>query len=553
MKDVEKKLVSLLADEALEKQMAAAILLGELDLKSTATLQALVRVCASPLPPLRKHALRALANLGAGPVLEQLWPLLLDVDAEIRAGAAHAIARAGEEALPAVRKRLAQTTHAHERRALESILAELGGRDALGTLLASLDTADAEAAKAAALAVRAQLKGADARTRKSYLAELTKFLERAEAQETSPQGVATALKIIGYLEDERALPVLARYARDAAAPPSVRQEAVIALRFAWGARAPEAELVDAFAEAALADDRSLAQTALHSLAALAAMAAADPKARATLAVGKRLQALLQHRDLERAKFVLELLAKQPGAEATRLLAATLLEGDRARAELAAAALRDRADAAPVLAKALLGPLEADRAWLVRQVLRPHARALPAPLRKELLAALVQRMKDEAHGFEALLEIAHEASPDETAAALRTLVAALRKAKKPEREAATLRRVVKHGGATDEERARLACLALASTSREDTRPQARGTDEALRLLEALEQRGFDAGRALRGDKGLEDTVLYYVGFHFAERGAPLGEELLREVVQRGPRTKLGKMAKNKLALTAGPAD
>ena len=38
-----------------------------------------------------------------------------------------------------------------------------------------------------------------------------------------------------------------------------------------------------------------------------------------------------------------------------------------------------------------------------------------------------------------------------------------------------------------------------------------------------------------------------GFHFAEQGHPLGEELLRVVVDKGGRAKIAKMAKSKLAL------
>ena len=68
-----------------------------------------------------------------------------------------------------------------------------------------------------------------------------------------------------------------------------------------------------------------------------------------------------------------------------------------------------------------------------------------------------------------------------------------------------------------------------------------------MLAALLSRGFDVGTALRKDKSLDLDALYYVGFHFAEAKKPLGQELLEEVVKKGGRTKVGKMAKNKLAL------
>ena len=45
-------------------------------------------------------------------------------------------------------------------------------------------------------------------------------------------------------------------------------------------------------------------------------------------------------------------------------------------------------------------------------------------------------------------------------------------------------------------------------------------------------------------------IYYVGFHFAEEGHPLGEELLSVVVKKGGRAKVARMAKNKLSLSTG---
>src|SRR5262249_59485572 len=105
------------------------------------------------------------------------------------------------------------------------------------------------------------------------------------------------------------------------------------------------------------------------------------------------------------------------------------------------------------------------------------------------------------------------------------------------------------GSTDEDRNALAAAELARGVH-DTRPAARAGDESLRLLGALLDRGVDVGAQLRKDKSLELDHLYYVGFHFSEEGHPLGEELLEEVVKKGGRAKVAKMAKNKLALADG---
>jgi hypothetical protein len=101
-------------------------------------------------------------------------------------------------------------------------------------------------------------------------------------------------------------------------------------------------------------------------------------------------------------------------------------------------------------------------------------------------------------------------------------------------------------ATDDDRYGLATLELARKSK-DTRPAARAGDDALKQLSALLARGYDLATALRRDRSVELDDLFYLGFHFAEEGHPVGEELLGEVVRKGGRAKIAKMAKNKLAL------
>ena len=73
------------------------------------------------------------------------------------------------------------------------------------------------------------------------------------------------------------------------------------------------------------------------------------------------------------------------------------------------------------------------------------------------------------------------------------------------------------------------------------------DAALDLLGRLLYAGFDVSSALRKERGLELEQIYYAGFHFVEEGQPLGEELLRHVIEKAGRKKIARLAKNKLAL------
>jgi hypothetical protein len=419
------------------------------------------------------------------------------------------------------------------------VLARLGGtKEAVSTLLTGLESTDPETARAVALEVRSKVRDADAKTRKLWLGEVLRVLEKMrKAPPPSPVPIATCLKILGYLEDPKTTETLLAYARDERAPFGVRQEALIALRFALADDAHAGAVVDAMVAAAEAPDRMLAQAALMSLAAVEL-----PAKHAA-----RVARLCAHPDPERARIALEKLARQPGAEVTRALVEVVRTQDRRRGEQAAQALVARPDAPPLLAEALLEETDADRCHALRTALRGHARGLGAALRERIVAAAAARAASGEAGWESLVDVAREADGAALAEALREALPRLAKAKKEDRLRAVLGLLARSEHGSDEDRYRLAALELRA-SRKDTRPAARAEDAALQLLGRLSRSaGFDVGAALRKDKSLDEEALFFAGFHFAEEGHPLGAELLAEVVRRAPRTKLGKAAKNKLAL------
>lgn len=533
------KIVALLKDEAIEKRIAAAIVLGEIRAKGPEVVDALGALLDSPVPALQRHALDALARIGAKKLAPKIFPLIVASDRDVRHSAKQAIHSVGEEAVPLIRKRM-DGAEPEERRALDAILADLGGKDAFTTLLSSMASSEGEDAKAAAIAVRQHVKSASAAERRSHLAETEKFLKSQKKGLSNPSAIAAAIKILGYLEDEKALPTLLEYATNAKEASAIRQEALIAMRFALGdKRADSSKVTSALIEAASDADRALAQTALHTLGSMELSAEH----------ARRLEKLVAHPDVERARFVIEQLGRQKGADAARVLVKVLAESDKRRAEFAAAALATNEDATALLAKALLDATDADRAWMIRNVLRPTAKKIPPATRKALLETALERLEEGERKWESLLDVARDADPDAAAAALRALATKLRKKDNPDKALTVLTLLCKSDRATDDDRYARAVLELKKGVR-DTRPAARAGDESLKMIGALLGRGYDVAKALRTDKGLELEDLYYVGFHFAEDGHPLGEELLSEVVKKGGRAKIGRMAKNKLELVEG---
>ena len=535
------RIVKLLKDASVEKRIAAAIVLGELHVKKPEAIEGFVSLIDSGVPVLQRHALDALTRVGsAKKVVGKALDLLGSKVEDVRRSAAAALRSVGDDVVPLIRERLAKS-EGHERRALDSILADVGGKDAFATLLQGLVTAEGEAAKAAALAVRQHVKSAGARERHGYLTATEEFLE--QGKNPTAGAVCAAIKILGFLEDAGATKTLLSYVTPKH-PAAVRQEALIALRFVGK---PTSKVLDALFQAAEAPDRSLAHTALHTLSSLSVPAGMLP----------RFEKLLSHEDPERVRFAAAFLA--PQASATKALVKALLQADKSRAGIVAETLmanRPSGDTAKAvkspgtdaIATALVDSKDADRAWLLGKVLLPVAKSIAPSLRKQMVALAEKRLVAGDRGWEAPLEVAQAADGEAVGTALRAIAEKLRK-KDEARALTVMNLLMRTPAATDEDhRYVLASLELRRSAL-DTRPQTRAADAALSRLRYLVTRGFDVATALRRDRALELDHLYYVGFHFTEEGHSLGGDLLEHVADKGGKSKVAKAAKNKLSLSA----
>ncbi|MDF1564658.1 MAG: HEAT repeat domain-containing protein [Deltaproteobacteria bacterium] len=533
------RLVKLLSAQSTRVRTAAAVVVAELGIKTDPARAALLEMALGGDPAQQLPALEALAVVGTKKTAESILPLLEGGPREVRKAAVHALEGIGKSIVPLIKARL-EAAGPEERRLLSEVLGSLGGKDAFSTLLDSFLDEDEEETRRAAVAARQTLRELKEEDRKTTLGQAKRFLTSKRAKE-SAAARAAAVKLIGYLEEPTTVPLLLEHAVAKAEAIEVRQEALLALRFA------------------LAKSRNAKDQSKLALELLSVIETAPPEvgrmARDTLAfvplpsgARARLIRLMEHSDESIGLFALEALA---GAETTPVsegLVSVLLNTGGKRAERAAELLGQRSGAAAALGKALFEAK--DEATLERLVtaLLPHAGKLEARLTTRISKKAVETLEEDAKAAAPWLTVAFAADPSALAKQLRAGAAAHKKARRLKPATVLLEALCRTPACTTDDRYLLASLQLRQSAR-DPRSSARARDACLQTIERLAADGFDIEKALRADRSLDLEMLYYVGFHLLGEEDPIGAGLLETVVQKAGRKKIGRSAKKLLAKAA----
>jgi hypothetical protein len=533
--DVIAKIAGLLGAEEPHKRIAAAVVLGELRPKDPKVVSALIAMAQEPLEPFANAALGALGRIGA----QQALPVLIEAlqrGQETRKIAAQALAGLGEDALPKIRERLENA--APEVRALVSqVLPQMGGKESFQLALEGLRGQSWEAANRVALSVRQELRTASPAERSSLRAQVEKFLGQAKTRDDEP-ALRAAIKILGYFESPKDAPTLLAYVGKKHALP-VRIEAATAVRFSLAA-GPDTKSLRALAEL-LDDDPLLARSARDTLMSLRYEPASAPE----------LAKLAGHRDAEIASFSIARLGAMGGKVAEETLAPIAGGADRARAQAAVKALAALEGGERFLLRALIDADDEAGAQAVADALMPLVRKLASKDLSKLEAAAAKALERSVALGRRKLDPLREVDAAGWAEVIRE--AAPRAGKKdPAKRQALLAVLARSAAASAEDRYRYVAGEL-DRPNFDPHPSARARDPLLPELERLAADGFPLAKTLAKDKSVSPEALHYLGFHFAEHPSAdlrvVGEELLEAVVARAGRTKLGKAAKNKLALLA----
>ncbi len=529
-----KRIAGLLEDESPRKRIAAAVVLGELQVKDPTVVAQLIAMAKDPVDAFAEAAIEALGRIGSPKAL----PVLLDAvfRRSLSALATRAIGDFGESALGEIRSRLETATPEH-RTLLSQLLPAVGGRQSLELALEGMKGQGWDHINKVALSARVESKTMGVAERKVMRTQIEKFLDKKRTADDE-LALRGALKVLGFLELEDSVDTLLGYL-SAKWPTAVRTEAVTSLRFAQS-HGTSKKAVRKLMELLNDADGLVLRSARETLTVLKF----GPE------FSEELAELVGSPDNEVGLWAIERLGAL--APDSKLAAKTLLpvasSHNRAKAEAAAKVLATLKHAESLLVDALVEAVDEVGAQVLAELLNPLAAKLSKKDVKRLLESGSAQLGESLAIARRQLEPVRNADPEAWAQVLRERAKAIGK-KDPARAEAISELLGRSSLARPDDRFQAVLQRLQHHSL-DLHPRARQRDTVLMVLERLHTEGFKVAEAVNKDKKLSDEARYYLGVHFAEKPQfdlkGIGAEVLEQLAAKG-KGKLARAAKNKMKL------
>lgn len=524
------------------RRCAAAMVLGELQVKDPAVVRALGDALKDANQLLTRYILEAFEAIGSRAVVPYVLPLLDAEDVETKLRAAGIIARAGGAMVGELRRQF-DKANPQQRRVLIDILARIHSREAMQLILDALFDPDFELVKEACQAVRRHISDATPKERLALHKQVVKFMSSARVKKND-RVLTSCLLLVGYLGAPNAHKILLKYT----APRNlgyIRRNALIGLNglslTGAAAKAVARQMFKYLGES----DTAIAQLALDIIEKLPLTGSLDGQWRR----------LLKNKHPNVRAFAARRLAATDNPATNRLMMNLLSHADTQVSEIAAGALARHKKATPLLLSALARERRAEAAWRLAKILKPHSESVDKASRRKFAALAARDLQAGNPRHEALFYFLRNIDPRIADDVLRAVGLKFKKARKWAKAVECLKQLARAEGMDRELRYELSICNL-KQSPKDLAPHLRAEDPALRGFQALLQdKGFKLFDRLKKEKALDAGDLFYVGFHFSEgtgEEQKFGRKLLEYVAQRWPGTKHGKAAKNKLKLAAQPA-
>lgn len=526
------KLLRLLrADHPADVRRAAALVLGELGVRDAETAEALCEGLEDSEPPVRLEVIRAVGKLR----VEQALPRLLE---RIREGgeeadaAAHAAAHLGVKGTRALQELMPKVAPGL-RRYIAGALAGGGTASATAATAAVLLDKDPGVVEAAVRSLAEQIPTLAAPQRQAWTDQLLELA--GERKSPPPSATQTAVvRLLAALDDPRAGAAL----WEKAAPPhrpEVRAAALQALG-KWADSPTKDQLKRLFACAAEPDFR-IAAPALVLLQKLPVSDRALPD----------WLTLLRAPDTAVRRLALDKVGDRDDADTAAALVEQLRHRDAGLRDAALSLLTRSEHGRKALVAALLEAETPDQAWPLARAQAPFARQYPEGWREEVFGKACEYVEAGDRRADPLLFLLRETDAADLRDRLEQQALLRRKKKAYETALLYLRLLGRDPACGFAIRLELAACGL-KTSGKDLAAEARAGDPCLHQFMSLcQQDEAELVRQVEAIKWLDTEDLYYLGFHLVEqegRSKKAGGEVLKLVVKRAGRTKLGQAAKSK---------
>ncbi len=531
-------IVALLGSDVPHRRLAAVVVLGELAPPDADVVRSLGAALGHADETLTREIVTALGRTRHKTAFPYLLPLLLNAPPALRDAAAKALAQLKMDIEAELEKVWAKAATV-QKLALMDVFARLHSDGATRFLLTGLFDPDFEMVKAICGAIRRHISDANEEERKDLFKQIASFLKTPRVKKDM-RATTSCLILLGSLGNPAARPLLLEYIEPKQVP-FVRRNALQSLanlsREGTGLDTMIKKVLPLLKEE---DRENVVSPAIALLAPLEFPANT---------VGD-LEKLAKSENAEVRRFAVRKLGHQSGKKIVGSMLDWLSDADQEIRDIAAKALCRIEDAAQPLLEKLGKITNADDAWNVVKLLKPHAERFAKNEKKKLAARCLELLEKndprvpaytwllrnvDAAGFNA--EVA-EAGED------------LRKRKKFAAAVQALRQLANTELFTPTVRYQLSFSGL-KTSTKDLSPGRRGEDPCLRGFAALlRDPSFKLLDCFAKDKKLlEPEDLFYIGFHFAESALgherQFSQQVFEFVIKTWPKSEQAKAAKNKL--------
>lgn len=533
------RICSLLKNGKPETQLAAALVLGELEERDPALIRALSSALAAGSRPLRLALLDTLAQVASPLSVPDLLPLLEASDDEVRERATLALIRIGPAAIKPIARQILDAP-AVSRRALIAVLSRVKTADSVAALMSLVGSAHPEASREAAKAL-VSLSHAMSRPELAKLRSMTEKVLRIAPDKAPAGSLSAALNIMTSVGQPASAQGLIRLL-GSKYPEQVRRDALLAIGGALkNGPMPMKILSTLFPLIQDGPSPALRSAAIEVLSSVELPSASVDS----------LLKLLDNPDPAVRRFVARKLGGKglSGPKAARRLVPLLSDADPSLRDAASESLGRLPEAAPLLMDELLACTDIHRGWSLAHILKLHVARIRKPNIRKVFDRAVNALVTDDRVWEPLLYLVRHWDPKMMYGWLMEEAGRFKKARQYAEAEACLRPLTRGDHFDSEARYELA-LAGIKTARSKGATSSPAASSCVELFKQLiRDPSFPLVERLKKERThLLTEDLYFLGFHLAEGTVSekqVGVELLRTVAARAGSTKLGKSARSKL--------